>query len=211
MREIWLALVFLTALVAATPDHAQAPPATASAAAAALALTPEDRILGSKDAPVTIIEYASLTCPHCMHFATEVLPKLKAKWIDTGKARLILRDYPLDASALRAAQIARCAQPDKFYPLVETLFETQEKWALAKDPAAEAQKIGLLAGVSTKQSSECLADKTLETKIVNSRLVATKDLGVNSTPTFFVNGTKFDGAPTEEAFDDALGKLAPKS
>ena len=215
MREIWLAFVLFASLVAASPTQAQAPapaqPPSAAAVAAALVLAPDDRILGNKDAPITIVEYASLTCPHCMHFSTEVLPKLQAKWIDTGKVRLILRDFPLDGPALRAAMVARCAPPDRFYPFVETLFETQDKWAPARDPQAELQRLALLGGMSNKQFSDCLADKALEAKIVNSRLVATQQLGVDATPTFFINGGKFEGAPTLEAFDDMLTKLSTKS
>ena len=214
MREIWLAIAVFAPLSAVAPAFAQAPqapPAQEIKDPSALKLGADDRILGNKDAPITIIEYASLTCPHCMHFDTEVLPKLKAKWIDGGKVRLVLRDYPLDGLALRAAQIARCAPPAKFYPFVDTLFQTQDKWAPAKDPQAELQKLALLGGMTKKQFDDCLADKQVENKVVGSRLVATQQLGVNATPTFFVNGTKFDGAPTEEAFDDLLTKLSTKS
>lgn len=207
MREIWLALAVFASLAAASPAIAQAP---AGKESAALAVTGDDRILGNKDAPITIVEYASLTCPHCMHFDTEVLPKLKSKWIDSGKVRLILRDYPLDAVALKAEMVARCAPPAKFYPFINALFENQEKWATAKDPQAELQKLAMLGGMTPKQFSDCVADKALETKIVDSRLTASKELGVNSTPTFFVNGTKFEGAPTEEAFDELLSKMTAK-
>src|SRR5258707_15596467 len=87
-----------------------------------------DRVLGKPDAPITIIEYASLSCPHCARFATDVLPKLKEKWIDAGKAKLVLRAFPLDEPAMRAEMVARCAPPERYYPLVETLFQTQDKW-----------------------------------------------------------------------------------
>ncbi|HEX3882166.1 MAG TPA: thioredoxin domain-containing protein, partial [Stellaceae bacterium] len=96
-------------------------------------------------------------------------------------------------------------------PFTETLFQTQDKWATAKDPKTELQRLALVGGMSKKQFDDCLADKKLEDKIIGSRLAATQKLNVNATPTFFVNGTKFDGAPTEEAFDALLTKLAPKS
>ena len=214
MREIWLAIAVFASLFAAAPAVAQAPQAPPSEEIkdpSALQLGTDDRILGKQDAPITIVEYASLTCPHCMHFDTEVLPKLKAKWIDSGKVRLILRDYPLDGLALRAAQVARCAPPAKFYAFIDTLFQTQDKWAPAKEPQVELQRLALMGGMSKKQFDDCLADKQVENKVVGSRLVATQQLGVSATPTFFVNGTKFDGAPTEEAFDDLLTKLSPKS
>lgn len=227
MREIWLAIALVASFLATAPAGAQnnlvpggaaqpergvqAPTPARDADAATLALTADDRILGNKDAPITIIEYASLTCPHCMHFATDVLPALKKKWIDTGKAKLVMRDYPLDGLALKAAQIARCAAPDKFYPFVDTLFQTQDKWATAKDPQAELQRLALMGGMGKKQFDDCLANKTIENEVIGSRLVATQKLNVNATPTFFVNGTKFDGEPTVEAFDNLLSKLAPKS
>ncbi len=167
-------------------------------------------MLGQPDAPITIIEYASMSCPHCAHFATEVMPKLKEKWIDTGKTKLILRPYPLDEVALRAEMVARCAPPERYFPLVETLFETQDKWVVAKDWRAALAGIARLAGIGQKEFDACLGNKALEDQIAGSRLVAAQQLGVQATPTFFVNGTKFDGAPTVEAFDQLLSGLAAK-
>jgi len=209
MREIWFSVLAVLALVGPLPAGAQpAKPPSPSTQAEALALTPDDRILGKSDAPITIVEYASLTCPHCAHFATDVLPKLKEQWIDTGKARLVMRDYPLDEPALRAAMIARCAPADKFYPFIDTLFGAQRQWVLSKDYKAELARLALLGGMSKKQFEECLANKAVEDKVLQSRLTATEQLGVNSTPTFFINGNKFDGAPELDAMNAALSKAA---
>jgi len=210
MREIWFAVIALMALAGPLPALAQAPatPAPAATPTNPLALTREDRILGQPDAPVTIVEYASLTCPHCAHFAVDVLPKLKAKWIDAGKVKLVLRDYPLDEPALRASMIARCAPPDKFYAFVDTFFADQQQWVLAKDYKAALARLVLLGGMNKTQFDACLADKSGEDKVLQSRLAATQQLGVNSTPTFFINGTKFDGAPEEDALDAALSRAA---
>jgi len=210
MREIWFAAIAVLVLAEPLPALAQPPakPPSTAAQAARLALTADDRILGNKDAPITIVEYASLTCPHCGHFATDVLPKLKTKWIDNGKAKLVLRDYPLDEPALRAAMIARCAPPDKFYAFIDTFFGAQQKWVLAKDYKAELARLALLGGMTKPQFDACLANKAGEEAVLKSRLTATQDLGVNSTPTFFINGVKFDGAPEEDALDAALSKAA---
>ena len=207
MREIWFTVLTVLALAGPLPAGAQpAKPPSPSAQAEALALTPDDRVLGKPDAPVTIVEYASLTCPHCAHFATDVLPKLKEKWIDTGKARLVMRDYPLDEPALRAAMIARCVPADKFYAFIDTLFGAQRQWVLSKDYKADLARLALLGGMSKKQFDECLANKSIEDKVLQSRLTATEQLGINSTPTFFINGNKFDGAPEFDAMDAALSK-----
>jgi protein-disulfide isomerase len=211
MREIWFAVIALMTLAGPLPALAQAPaapPPPAVAQANPLALTPDDRILGQPDAPVTIIEYASLTCPHCAHFTVDVLPKLKPKWIDTGKAKLVLRDYPLDEPALRAAMIARCAPADKFYAFADTFFQDQQQWVLAKDYKAALARLALLGGMTKAQFDACLADKSVEDKVLQSRLAATQQLGVNSTPTFFINGTKFDGAPEEDTLTAALNRAA---
>ena len=213
MREMLFAIATVLALTGATPVLAQAPaPAPAPPPATVhpnpLTVGPDDRILGKADAPITVIEYASMTCPHCAHFSVDVLPTLKQNWIDTGKAKLVLRDYPLDDPALRAAMIARCAPPDKFYGLAETFFADQKQWVLSTDYKTALARLALLGGITKAQFDACLADKAVEDKVLQSRLIATQQLGVDSTPTFFINGTKFDGAPELDALDAALKRAA---
>jgi protein-disulfide isomerase len=212
MQEIWLALVFALALAGVHPAAAQAPkPGGAATTESLLAPTGQDRVLGKPDAAITIVEYASLSCPHCAHFANAVLPKLKENWIDTGKAKLILRDFPLDEPALRAEMLARCVPPERFYPVVEMMFETQDKWVVAKEWRDALEKLVRLAGIGKKEFDGCLADKALEDQVTQSRLTASQQFGVNSTPTFFVNGKKFEGEPSLEAFEKLLSGLAAKS
>jgi protein-disulfide isomerase len=213
MKKIWFALLGVVSaiLVSPMPVQATAPPQLLADAQTVLALGKNDRILGNPDAPITIVEYASLTCPHCAHFTNDVLPELKKKWIDTGKAKLVLRDYPLDEPALRAAMIARCAPPDRYYAFVDTFFGSQEKWVTARDYRDALARLVKLGGMSREEFDNCLKNTTLENKIVEGRLIASKELDVNSTPTFFINGTKFTGAPTVEEFDKALSGLAAKS
>ena len=209
MREIWFSVLVGLTLAGASPAIAQAP--TPSFNPSALAVTEQDRVLGKPDAPITIIEYASLSCPHCAHFATEVLPKLREKWIDPGKAKLVLRAFPLDEPALRAEMLARCASTERYFPLIETLFQTQDKWVVAKDWQPALQRIAQLAGVAKVKFETCVGDKALEDQVAQSRLTAATQLGVSSTPTFFINATKYDGEPTFEAFDKLLSGLAEKS
>ena len=213
MRQILFALIGLFALnmVSADPADAAGPRAQLADAQAGLSITKDDRILGNADAPITIIEYASLTCPHCAHFTNEVLPELKKKWIDSGKVKLVLRDFPLDEPALRAAMIAHCAPRDRFYAYVDTFFATQDKWVMAKDYREALARIVKLGGMSQDEFDNCLKNTDLENKILEGRLAASKELDVNATPTFFINGTKFAGAPTVEEFDKALSALAAKS
>jgi protein-disulfide isomerase len=213
MRKIWLALLGVLSVAAALPWQmpAGAAPATVAEARAGLSITKDDRVLGNPNAPITIVEYASLTCPHCAHFANDVLPELKKKWIDTGKAKLVLRDFPLDEPALRAAMIARCAPPDRYYAYVETFFAAQDKWVMARDYREALARLVKLGGMSKDEFDNCLKNTALENKIVEGRLVASKEFDVNSTPTFFINGTKFTGAPTVEEFDKVLSGLSAKS
>ena len=213
MSKIWFVLfgLFGLCLVAPGPRGIAAPTQMLAEAQTLLQLNKDDRVLGKPDAPITIVEYASLTCPHCAHFENDVLPELKKKWIDTGKAKLVLRDFPLDEPALRAAMIARCAPPDRYYAYVDTFFAAQEKWVMARDYREALARLVKLGGMSKDEFDKCLNDTALENKIVGERLVASKELDVNSTPTFFINGTKFAGAPTVEEFDKVLSGLSAKS
>ncbi len=213
MRKIWFAVLsFLGAVVfspAVTPATAQQ--SNSADAQSLLAVNRNDRILGNPDAPITIIEYASMTCPHCAHFTDDVLPAIKKKWIDAGKVKLVLRDFPLDDEAVHASMIARCAPPDRFYAYIDTFFADQAQWVEASNYQAELARLAELGGMSKAQVDKCLNDKALENQVLASRLAAANQLGVNATPTFFINGTKFTGEPTVAAFDQLLSGLAQKS
>ncbi|MBC8013789.1 MAG: DsbA family protein, partial [Methyloceanibacter sp.] len=165
----------------------------------------EDISLGKADAPNTIVEYASLTCGHCARFHTTVLPELQTKYIDTGQARLILREFPLDGLAVAAFMLARCAGPDRYYPMVGALFDTQETWAM---PGADGKEKLLLiakqAGFSKEKFDQCLADKELFNKIVETRTRGHEKFGVDSTPSFFVNGKRLTGEHELKDFEAAL-------
>ena len=213
MRKIWVIVLSMLALAAfsSAPARAADTAPGASDATSLLAIGKDDRILGNPAAPITIVEYASMTCPHCAHFTDEVLPELKKKWIDTGKVKLVLRDFPLDDEAVHASMIARCAPHDRFYAFVDTFFADQANWATASDYRVALSRLAALGGMSKEQVDACLKDTKLEDQVLGSRLVAANQLGVNATPTFFVNGTKFTGAPTVEEFDKLLSGLSAKS
>ena len=167
-----------------------------------------DVVIGKADAPVTIVEYASMTCPHCAQFQTVVFPQLKAKYIDPGKAKYMLREFPLDNLAVGAFMLARCAGEDRYYPMVDGLFGTQETWAI---PGPEAKDKLLLiarqAGFSKERFDQCLGDKELFNKIVETRSRGHDRFAVDSTPTFFVNGKRMKGDHQLKDFDDMFAEL----
>jgi protein-disulfide isomerase len=151
-----------------------------------------DVVLGSDKAPVTIIEYASMTCPHCAHFSMETFPELQKRYIDTGKVRFIFREFPLDALAAAGFMLARCAGKDKFMPIVETLFAKQPDWVVQK-PIEPLKAIAKQFGFTEDSFKECLANQKVLNDIQAVRDRASEKLGVNSTPTFFVNGKRLQG------------------
>lgn len=169
-----------------------------------------DMVLGAKDAPVTVIEYASMTCSHCAAFSEEGFKKLRKEWIDTGKVRYIFREFPLDIKAAAAAVVARCTangDPEKYFSLLETLFHTQSSW-IGADTAAQLRKIAGENGLDEAGFDACLHDQ--------SKLVAVKTvqddamkLKVNSTPTFFVDGKMIKGNAYDEivkAIEERAGR-----
>src|SRR5712672_2006866 len=166
----------------------------------------DDIAMGSATAPVTIIEYASMTCPHCAAFEAQVFPKLKEKYIDTGKVRFILREFPLDGLAAAAFMLARCAGPDKYYPLIETLFAQQQKWAV-KEPLPPLRAIARQAGFTEQSFDACINDKALLAKVQQMRDRGTQKFKVEATPTFYINGEKHSGAMSIEDIDKAIAPL----
>jgi protein-disulfide isomerase len=168
----------------------------------------QDMVLGKADAPITIVEYASLTCPHCAAFHAEVLPALKTEYIDTGKAKLIFRDFPLDQLAFAGAVLARCGGPEKYYTFLNVLFAQQRQWAGSQDPKGALVQIGRLGGVSSDQFEKCLQDKPMGDYILNSRLEGNQKHGVNSTPTLIINGKAESGVPSIADLRKKLDALA---
>jgi protein-disulfide isomerase len=154
-----------------------------------------EQVLGKADAPVTIVEYASMTCPHCAHFHATTLPEIKTKYIDTGKARLIMREFPFDPRAEAGFMLARCSN-EKYFPMIDVLFKQQNNWARAEDAQAALLQISKLAGFSQESFTACLTNQKLLDDIRAVRTRGADEFKVDSTPTFFVNGDKYAGALT---------------
>jgi protein-disulfide isomerase len=160
-----------------------------------------DKILGSDKAPVTIIEYASVTCPHCAVFHTEVYPKLKEKFIDTGKVRFIFREFPTAPPMPRSPASCWHAAPATSISLIDAMMEQQRSWI---EKPYEAAAHGAPGGMSQEAFETCLKDRKLAEEIGKSASRAVEKFGVESTPTFFVNGTKIVGAQPLAVFEKAI-------
>ena len=174
-----------------------------------------DLVLGKADAPVTIVEYASMTCPHCANFHKTTYPALKSKYIDTGKVRFIFREFPLDELAVAGSMLARCAGKEdsaKAMALIDVLFASQDKWAASRtNPVPILQQIARQAGITEKAFDECLKDQKLYNDIMAVRERGSKEYKVESTPTLFVNGKMQKGGATIEELDKLIEPLLPKS
>lgn len=175
---------------------------SAEAAEGSELITP--RVLGDPDAPVEIIEYSSLTCPHCASFHRETLPQIKKEYIDTGKAKLVSRDYPLDERAALGTLLARCAPEDRYFPLVDLLFAQQRSWAGSNDILNELARIGGFAGMSQDAIQQCFENQDLYTAILNQRSVWRDTHDISSTPTFYINGTAVVGAQPFAEFQKVI-------
>jgi len=156
---------------------------------------------GSKDAPVTIIEYSSMTCEHCARFHRNVYPLVKEKYIDTGKVRLIMREFPLDRLALAAAMMVRCADESQYFPMITVLYQQQNEWSKASDPVTALFKIAKLAGFTEDKFNACLKDQEIAKGIRDVMNKGREKFAVNVTPTFFINGQKLNGGLSFEDFE----------
>lgn len=167
--------------------------------------------MGAPDAPVTLVEYAMFTCPHCKAFQEEVFPQIKANFIDTGKVRLIYREVYFNRPSLWAAMIARCAPADRYFGIVDLLFERQAEWSGAFDSEPmmkELYSIGRQAGLTDEEMQACVTDRAFaEGLVAEFQKNATAD-GIDATPTFLINGTKVSNmnyADFEAKLNEALG------
>lgn len=147
-----------------------------------------DKVLGNADAPVTIVEYASFTCSHCANFHEKTFPALKEKYIDTGKVRFIYREFPLDPLSTAASMLARCAPEPRYFPMMSVFFKQQRQWAGSDKPLDELLGIARQAGFSKESFEACLNNRDVYNGINEAKKRGADIHGVNSTPTFFING-----------------------
>ena len=198
-RGFALMAAMASALFALSPATARAEVASTEAALAELSL-------GSADAPVVLQEYSSLTCPHCARFHADVLPTLKKEYIDTGKVRLVFNDFPLDNMALSALVIARCSGPERNVDFFNMLYETQADWSRAANPLAALVALARFYGMNADDVTACLSNQQLIDTIVANRTKASDLHGIQSTPTFILDGEKIEGAMSFDVFKEKLDK-----
>jgi protein-disulfide isomerase len=212
----------------ATPAQGAQPtpaaPAAPAVPAASLAprLEGNDMVIGNPNAPVTIIEYASLTCPHCAAFENGTWPQLKREYIDTGLVRFIYRDFPLDGFAFAAAVTARCAGPERFFSFIEVFFAQQESWTRVPRGAttqeqqtqailANLRQLARLGGMSDAQFDQCQANRDVQNVVLGHRMQGQNEMQVQGTPTFYINGNRHNGGYSFEALDQVLRPLTRRA
>jgi len=200
----------LLALVLACGDESTpVAPSVPSAPLPGLEEMLADKILGDRAAPITIIEYSSLTCPHCASFHATTLPQIKTAYIDPGNAKLVHRDFPLDTAATSAAMVARCSG-DKYFDLVDLLYRTQSSWAGSSDTKSALKKVVEAAGLSSALVDTCLASTDLRNGVQNIRSNGQSQYGVDATPTFIFNEQQtLEGAWPFSKFEEILKALLP--
>ena len=206
---IALSLTGLAALAGFSPLRVIAEAMAQSASDVAKPVSLPDMALGPANAPVTITEYASMTCPHCAAFNENVFPKIKSEYIDSGKVRYVFREFPLDIKAAAGSMLARCIAKDdagKYFAVIDMLFKQQNDW-VTKNTTETLTRIGKQAGLSQQAVEDCLKDQALLDKIAADQKFANEVLKVNSTPTFFINGEMIRGETSFEEFDKRIKSL----
>ena len=167
----------------------------------------KEKKIGTEEANIEIIEFASLTCGHCAKFHNEVFPKIKKEFIDTGKVSFIYQDFPLDKFALKASVIARCSGEKKFFSFLKVLYSKQKDWTRTEDQFRSLLKIAKLGGLKNDEIKVCVGNKSIEDGILKQRLNASKKFDIKATPTLYINGEKYDGDLTFEALKLKINTL----
>lgn len=166
-----------------------------------------EKALGEEKAPVQIIEYMSMTCPHCATFHNTTFDEIKKKYVDSGKVRFIIREFPFDPRAAAAFMLARCAPENQYFPFVSMLFKQQATWATAQDARAALLQMSKLAGFSQETFEACLTNQKLLDDVNATMQRGANEFGINSTPTFIINGKKYAGAMSVETMSALIDSL----
>ena len=176
------------------------------AAAGSMEAKPGDMVFGSADAPVTVIEYYSLNCPHCAVFHKQIFPALKAEFIDTGQVRFVFRDFPLNWAAVEAAVLTHCAGPERYFAVQDALFASLRQWSSAESTLLAVAEVGDSVGVPRAEFKPCVEEGELVKQVIESFEFANQELGVEGTPTFFINGEKHVGGISMEHFGELVNQ-----
>lgn len=203
---IALAALMLIGSAPALAQNTVAEPPAPNGTVSDLKLTDKEYAMGPADAKVVLVEYASLTCPHCARFHTTVLPDIKKEFVDTGKIRYVYRDFPLDRLALGAAMVARCAGRDSFFGFIDTFYAAQGQWSRASNPISALANLAKLGGMSQTKFEACLKDVEVQNGILQQRLEASNEFKVQATPTVFVNGERYGGGMTLDQMRTLLNR-----
>ena len=167
----------------------------------------EQKSFGNKDAEIKMLEFASLTCGHCAKFHNEVMPLIKANYIDKGLIYFTYKDFPLDKYALKATIIARCSGNKNFFNFLDVFYKKQKDWTRTQDPFKSLLKIAKFGGLKDEELKVCVGNKSIEDGVLKDRLKSSKDYDITATPTIYLNGEKYIGDLTIEALDSKLKSL----
>jgi len=209
---LWLLLACIAGLGGCGGSESASPtsPTTPAAPLANVSELLGERSLGSDTAPVTIVQYSSLTCPHCATFHQATWPLIKSTYVDTGKARLVYRDFPIDSVSLAGASLARCAGAARFFEAIDILFRNQSAWSSAGDPRTAMKQALAPLGMTTGQMDSCLASTDLQNGILQVKQDGQSRDGVTAVPTFVINGRKLVGALSYTSFDEVIKSFLPQ-
>lgn len=196
MYKVWFLLLGIALII---PNLTAPAPVRAAMVSTEEALA--EKSLGKKDAPITILAFESLTCPHCASFHSGAWPRIKKEYIDTGKARFVYSDFPLNDLAAVASMVARCTGKERYFGMIEMLFKTQETWARSKQPLKALGQIARMGGLSDKEFQACVRNDALYRGIRARQREMNKKYKIERTPTFVINGKKIVGAQPFEEFD----------
>ena len=215
MKKIWrllaqggIALALLAGGAALAEDVSSKNPLPDAAVSTARLL--EDRFLGKADAPLTVIDYSSLTCPHCADFHTQILPELTAQYIDVGKVKFIYRDFPLEPMATAAAMLARCAPPEMYFRFLDALFGSQKTWSKAQKPREALAALARLGGMTETDITQCLDNQDLLNGLSAMKNDAVQQHGIKATPSLVIGAQTHVGVASYEALATLIENALPR-